>query len=177
MTRQLARKKRVLVVVQTVVMMLQMILAVCTAMCAHLTLINERRVRRPIPVNRLWTRMSFLYGLIFDSDVKCLSQLRMDRQTFTKLCNMLREEGGLVGSTNVSPEEMLAMFLYILAHHMKNWVIGFNFTRSGRTISKSFHECLKAMIRCQKNFWKTPEPVMEDSMDPKWKWFKVHLNY
>ncbi|XP_024039390.1 protein ALP1-like [Citrus clementina] len=45
----------------------------------------------------------------------------MDRQTFTKLCNMLQEEGGLVGSTNVSLEEMLAMFLYILAPHMKNW--------------------------------------------------------
>ena len=79
MTRQLARKKRVLVVIQIVVMMLQMILAMCNAMCAHLTLINEHRMREPIPINRLWTRISFLYDLIFDSDVKCLSQLRMDR--------------------------------------------------------------------------------------------------
>ena len=99
------------------------------------------------------------------------------RQTFTNLCNILREEGGLIGNRNVSPDEMPVIFLYILAHHMKNRVIGFNFTRLGRAISKCFHECLKAMIRCQKNFWKTPEPVMEDSVDPKWKWFKVRLNY
>ena len=72
----------------------QMILVMCSAMCSHLTLINEQRVRRPISINRLWTRMGFLYDLIFDNNVKCFSQLRMDRQTFTKLCNILHAEGG-----------------------------------------------------------------------------------
>ena len=84
-------------------------------------------------------------------------------------------KGGLVGSRKLSPEEMFAMFLNILAHHTKNRVIGFNFKRSGRAVSKCFHECLKAMIRYQKEFWKKPEPVLENSMDSKWKWFKVHI--
>ncbi|BFG39423.1 hypothetical protein CerSpe_256960 [Prunus speciosa] len=28
------------------------------------------------------------------------------------------------------------------------------------------------MIRCQKDFWKSPEPVPENSTDYRWKWFK-----
>lgn len=92
--------------------------------------------------------MNFLYGLVFENDVKYLSQLRMDRQIFQKLCTILRKKEGLDGTRNVSSEEMLAMLLYILAHHLKTRVIGFNFKRSGRTVSKCFHECLKAITRC-----------------------------
>ncbi|XP_021812810.1 uncharacterized protein LOC110755830 [Prunus avium] len=28
------------------------------------------------------------------------------------------------------------------------------------------------MIRCQKDFWKLPEPIPENSTDYRWKWFK-----
>ena len=65
------------------------------------------------------------------------------------------------------------MFLNFLAHYVKNQVISFNFKRSGWTTSKCFHECLKEMIRCQKEFWKSPELIMENSIDPKGKWFEV----
>ena len=64
-------------------------------------------------------------------------------------------------------EEMVAMFLNILGHHHKNHVVGFNFLRSGRTVSKYFHECLRAMIRCQREFWKIPEPVPPNSYGSK----------
>ncbi|VVA31425.1 PREDICTED: ALP1 [Prunus dulcis] len=96
----------------------------------------------------------------------------MDRQSFHKLCQILVTRGQLRPTRNVSVEEMIAMFLHILAHHIKNRTIKYNFSRSGRTISKYFHEYLKAMIRCQKDFWKTLEPILENSTDPKWKWFK-----
>ncbi|KAI5336060.1 hypothetical protein L3X38_026194 [Prunus dulcis] len=96
----------------------------------------------------------------------------MDRQSFHKLCQILVTKGELRSTRNMSTEEMVAIFLNILAHHHKNRVIKFNFTRSGRTVSKYFHECLKAMIRCQKDFWKSPEPVPENSTDYRWKWFK-----
>ncbi|KAH9730551.1 DDE Tnp4 domain-containing protein [Citrus sinensis] len=120
---------------------------------------------------RVYQQLSHLHGLVFESDIKCLSQLRMDRQAFFKLCKLLCEKGSLVRSKRVSPEEMVAMFLSILAHHVKNRVVGFNFKRSRRTVSKCFHECLRAMIRCQKEFWKKPEPITNNSTDPKWKWF------
>lgn len=90
----------------------------------------------------------------------------MDRQTFQKLCMLLREKGGLVGIRNVSPEEMLAIFLHILAHHLKNRVISFNFKRSGQTVSKCFRECLKAMINYQKEFWKKTQAYAREFNRP-----------
>ena len=146
MTRLLARKKRAVIIIQNLVMMLQMIVAVCSAMCAQLRLRDERRLISRSSY-RLSQQNNILYELIYESDVKCLSQIRMDRQTFTNY-KLLCEKGGLVGSRKLSLEEMLAMFLNILAHHTKNLLIGFNFKRLGRTVSKCFHECLKAMIRC-----------------------------
>ncbi|ESR57636.1 hypothetical protein CICLE_v10023542mg, partial [Citrus x clementina] len=130
---------------------------------------------RIIQAYRVYQQLSHLHGLVFESDIKCLSQLRMDRQAFFKLCKLLCEKGSLVRSKRVSPEEMVAMFLSILAHHVKNRVVGFNFKRSRRTVSKCFHECLRAMIRCQKEFWKKPEPITNNSTDPKWKWFTVSI--
>ena len=115
----LCRKKRVIIIIQNLVMMLQIIVAVCFAMCAQLRLRDERRLILRSSY-RLSPQMNVLYELIYESDVKCLSQLRMDRQTFYKLCKLLREKGGLVGSRKLSPKKMLAMVLNILAHHTKN---------------------------------------------------------
>ena len=129
-TLLLARKKRVVIIIQNLVMMLQMIMALYSAMCAQLRLRDEQGLISRSSY-RLSQQMNVLYELIYESDVKCLSQLRMDRQTFYKLCKLLREKGGFVGSRKLSPEEMLAMFLNILAHHTKNRVIKFNFKRSG----------------------------------------------
>nr|XP_011468510.1 PREDICTED: uncharacterized protein LOC105352652 [Fragaria vesca subsp. vesca] len=119
-----------------------------------------------------YKRREYLYTLVYWSDAICIDQLRMDRQSFHKLCQILISKGQLRSSRNVSVVEMVAMFLNILAHHKKNRSISLYFTRSGRTVSKYFHECLKAMIRCQKDFWKTLEPVPENSTDNRWKWFK-----
>ncbi|KAM6587387.1 hypothetical protein CsatA_009992 [Cannabis sativa] len=121
---------------------------------------------------RVYKQLENLHDLVYASDVNCVSQLKMDRQTFQRLCHILSTRENLRKTRNVSIEEMVAMFLYILAHHHKNRVVGFSFKRSGKTISKYFHECLKAMIRCQKKIWRTPEPILATSIDPRWKWFK-----
>ena len=93
MTQLLARKKRVVIIIQNLVMMLQMIVAVCSAMCVQLQLHDERRLISRSSY-RLSQQMNVLYELIYESGVKCLSQLRINRQTFYKLCKLLREKGG-----------------------------------------------------------------------------------
>lgn len=60
------------------------------------------------------------------------------------------------------------MFLY-LGTPYKELGCWFQFHRIQTTVSKHFHECLKVIIKYQKEFWKTPEPVMENPTDPKWK--------
>ncbi|KAK9271423.1 hypothetical protein L1049_027013 [Liquidambar formosana] len=69
-------------------------------------------------------------------------------------------------------EEMTALFVHILAHHVKNRVIINRFMRSGETISRHFNEVLKGVIRLQSHLLKQPEAVTENSIDAMWKWFK-----
>ena len=139
MSRLLARKKRVVIVIKEIVMMLQMIMAVCVAICTYVSTYYKRRIRSPKLVMRIYQQLGYLYDLVYESDAKCVAQLRMDRETFRRLCKLLCERGGLVSTKNVSTAEMLAMFLHILAHHVKNQVISFNFKSYGQTICKSFH--------------------------------------
>ena len=65
---------------------------------------------------------------------KCISELRININGFNKLCNILCEEGGLVVTRNVTVREVVALFLHILAHDLKNRTIKNIFTRSGKTI-------------------------------------------
>ena len=65
---------------------------------------------------------------------KCISELRININGFNKLCNILCEEGGLVVTRNVTVREVVALFLHILAHDLKNRTIKNIFARSGETI-------------------------------------------
>ncbi|KAK9286158.1 hypothetical protein L1049_014540 [Liquidambar formosana] len=118
------------------------------------------------------SRMLNLHNIIFHNDTTCISQLRMNRYTFFKLCGMLRTIGKLKDTRHVTMEEITTLFVHILAHHVKNRVIINRFMRSGETISRHFNEVLKGVIRLQSHLLKQPEAVTETSTDPKWKWFK-----
>nr|XP_011463536.1 PREDICTED: putative nuclease HARBI1 [Fragaria vesca subsp. vesca] len=69
-------------------------------------------------------------------------------------------------------DEMVAMFLFILGHHKKNRVIKFDFLRSGEMISRCFNKVLNGVLRLSDNLLKSPEPVLNNSTDDRWKWFK-----
>ncbi|GAV80741.1 LOW QUALITY PROTEIN: DDE_4 domain-containing protein, partial [Cephalotus follicularis] len=112
-----------------------------------------------------------MYQLVYSSDVTCIDQLRMNRHTFTKLCQMLTHVRGLKCTQNMLVDEQVAMCLHILAHHVKIRVVKFRFRRSGETVSRHFKNVLNALIRSQVQLLK-PEPVLESSMDGRWKWFK-----
>ena len=75
--------------------------------------------------NREFLQVENLNRLIYGSDIACMEQLRMDRHIFTTLCSMLRTIGKLNDSKYVDVEETVALFLHILAYHVKNRVIKF----------------------------------------------------
>jgi hypothetical protein len=65
-----------------------------------------------------------LNELICESDGKCISELHMDRRTFFILCEMLRDVGRLKATRNMTLENIVDHFLYLLAHHLKNRTTG-----------------------------------------------------
>ena len=70
-------------------------------------------------------------------------------------------------------EEMVAMFLSILGHDNKNRSVMFNFIRSRETVSRHFNSVLQAILKLWQLLLKTHGLVPENSIDPKWRWFKV----
>ena len=119
------------------------------------------------------TRLENLDRLIRGSDVTCIDQLRMNRHTFAILCELLRTSGRLKEDGDVGVEEQVAMFLHILAHHVKNRVIKYRFNRSGETVSRYFNAVLHAVLRLQGALLRTADPITNDCTDERWRWFKV----
>lgn len=111
--------------------------------------------------------------LVRSTDTDCVNNLRMDRNCFGRLCLLLRERMGLGDRKYVSLEEQVSMLLSLLAHHKKNRIVGYDFIRSGQTVSRYIHEVLRGVIGLHEVFMSKPTPVDENCDDPRWKWFKV----
>ncbi|CAO2820913.1 unnamed protein product [Amaranthus hypochondriacus] len=117
-------------------------------------------------------RLAHLDGMIVESDIACIEQLRMDRRTFNIFISLVREVGGLRDTKNMVVEEMVAIFLHLLAFEEKNREIKYDFQRSGETISRHFNNVLKAVLKLSSLLLKKPEPIPQNSTDERWKWFK-----
>ncbi|GAV82249.1 LOW QUALITY PROTEIN: DDE_4 domain-containing protein, partial [Cephalotus follicularis] len=102
----------------------------------------------------------------------CYDKVRMDRRAFHILCQMLKSKGKLSNNKNSSVEDMVAMFLFMLGHHTKHRVIKADFVRSGETVSRQFNAMLNAVLMLHKELLKKPEPILENSNNNRWKWFK-----
>ncbi|KAI3465264.1 hypothetical protein Pfo_021927 [Paulownia fortunei] len=98
--------------------------------------------------------------------------MRMDRNTFTRLCFLLENVGGLVHIRHIQISEQVVIFLTILAHHKKNRVVKFTFKRSGYTISKYFNDVLTSLLKLHTVLLVNPELVENGCTNKMWKWFK-----
>ncbi|KAJ0043281.1 hypothetical protein Pint_18899 [Pistacia integerrima] len=99
----------------------------------------------------------------------------MDVKSFDKLCHLLKSIGRLALTRNTTIEGMVASFLHIIAHHVKNRVLKRQTKRSSETASRNFHRVLQAVLRLHRILLKKPDPNLENSIDDKWKWFKNFL--
>ena len=135
-------------------------------------MVKRQRDRRQIshfPSNV--SRSSIRY--VYESDTMFISQIRMTRMCFKKLCDMLETYRGLRTTRFINIEEQVDIFLHIIAHNVKNWFMICHFHRSGDTISRVVARVCNAVIRLHPRLLKKPEPVPDNSTDQRWKWFKV----
>ncbi|XLS68388.1 hypothetical protein HN51_019411, partial [Arachis hypogaea] len=100
--------------------------------------------------------------IIYFSDLACIENTIMDRRVFHALYNMLRGVGRLEASRNMGVEEIIAMFLHIIAHDVKIRVIKRQFVRSEETINRQFNDVLLAILSCHNLLLKKPQPVSQD---------------
>ncbi|KAL4028428.1 hypothetical protein IC575_011625 [Cucumis melo] len=115
------------------------------------------------------------FRMIHESDLVCRQSTRMDRRTFAILFHLLRTVSGLSSIEIIDVEEMVAMFLHVLAHDVKNHVIQRKFVRSGETISRHFNLVLLVVVRLYEKLIKRPVPVTNNCNDQRWKCFEVGM--
>ncbi|XP_021859976.2 protein ALP1-like isoform X2 [Spinacia oleracea] len=135
-----------------------------------------RRRRRSIFREPSWfdpiIRSTHLSNMIDRNDTLCIEQLRMDRRCFRVVCSLVRDIGGLKDTKNMSVEEMVAIFLHIIGYDEKNREMKFYYHRSQETISRQFHNVLRAILKLWRVLLKTPQPISDDCTYKRWKWFK-----
>lgn len=134
-------------------------------------------LRRQLYELDFFSNRKIVHRLCYESDITSINQLRMSMSAFTNLCAMLETRGGLKQSKHLLVDEQVAMFLHVIAHHVKNRVITDRFRRSGETVSKYFNNVLHAIIRLHKELLKKPEPILDDCDDDRWKYFKVDIMF
>ncbi|XP_047940151.1 putative nuclease HARBI1 isoform X2 [Salvia hispanica] len=106
------------------------------------------------------------------TDRSCIDNLRMDRNTFGRLCRILRDRVGLIDKKFVTLEEQVAMFLCVLSHHKKSRIVGYDFMRSSQTVSRYIHTVLRGVLTLHSLFLVKPKPIDDQCLDRRWNWFK-----
>ncbi|KAA0049648.1 retrotransposon protein [Cucumis melo var. makuwa] len=72
----------------------------------------------------------------------------------------------------VDVEEMIAMFLHVLAYDVKNRVIQREFIRLEETVSQHFNLVLLAVLRLYDELIKKHVPVTNNYTNQRWKFFE-----
>lgn len=175
-TKDMIKKKKLTSVLMFWLDMLSVVITFFELLCVMVEYRIRKKSLRARYVIDFYSRQGDIHRLIYESDETCCDHFRMDRNAFSKLCNMLEARGGLKATKHMLIDEQVAMFLYILAHHVKNRIVKCQFRRSGETISRHFKSVLHAVIRLHAEFLEKPDPISENSTDEKWKWFKVYYN-
>ena len=91
---------------------------------------NQRENLGQRTFTRLQVRSTEIQRITRESDVNCINELRMDRNAFAMLCDLLKTRGGLLDDGNMAIEEQVAIFISILAHHSKNRTFQVRFYRT-----------------------------------------------
>ncbi|KAJ9545498.1 hypothetical protein OSB04_025205 [Centaurea solstitialis] len=133
---------------------------------------NERENLGQRTFTRLQVRSTEIQRVTCESDVNCINKLKIDRNVFARLCDLLKTCGGLLNDGNITIEEHVAIFINTLAHHTKNRTIQVRFYRLGETISRYVHRMLCALLRLEDVLLVKPTPIQDDCTDSRWKWFK-----
>ncbi|KAL4032663.1 hypothetical protein IC575_005744 [Cucumis melo] len=126
---------------------------------------NNKRLPHTPPDTRHRIRELAYFRMIHESDLVCRQSTRMDRRTFAILCHLLRNVAGLSSTEIVDVEKMVAMFLHVLAHDVKNRVIQREFVRSGETVSRHFNIVLLVVLRLYEELIKRPVPNCLGALD------------
>jgi len=86
----------------------------------------------------------WVYEILNGSDTRFFEQVRMSKTIFRRLVDELTQKYGLQHTKNVTVEESVVMFLYILGQGATYRNVEERFQHSGETVHRQFDRVLKA---------------------------------
>lgn len=98
-------------------------------------------------VNRDRERESYINSILYASTKHCIGQIRMSPLAFSKLCETLTQKGLLQPTMHMSVREQVMIFLKIVGHNLRFWLVGSVFHRSIETIHRYFLIFLGAILK------------------------------
>lgn len=120
----------------------------------------------------------WMHRLLTGHPMYCKEQLRLHRDVFLSLANVLREKQLLVPGRYIGIEEQLGLTLYMLAKVASVRDTASRFQHSISTISKYYKQVLKALVslstevvRPYQSFLETPPEIQTNNK--YWPFFKV----
>ncbi|KAF3778555.1 hypothetical protein EJ110_NYTH43267 [Nymphaea thermarum] len=98
----------------------------------------------------------FVHNIINGHPRNCLDLLRMDRNSFITLCNILKEKNLVEDGREISIEEQVAIFLLTVGHNERNRACQNTFQHLGQTISKYVNLILRALCQLGREYISRP---------------------
>ena len=148
---------------------------ICITICVillwyklQLNRLSKSRIKYGPVLQRDLERERRLNRLYHGTEANCISELRMRKFVFHRLCGHLRSRGLVEDSINITIEEQVAMFLKVVGHRWTNRSVGFEFLRSGETVSRYFNAVLDALcvLSCDLIVMRTTETHPKISNSP-----------
>lgn len=111
----------------------------------NLLMNDHKRLQQKLYSTRHRIRHLACFHMIHGSDIVCRRTARMGRRCFVILCHLLWTAAWLASTEIVDVEKMVAMFLHVIMHNVKNRVMQRKFVRSSETILRHFNLVLLAV--------------------------------
>uniref|UniRef100_A0A9I9E6T3 DUF8040 domain-containing protein n=1 Tax=Cucumis melo TaxID=3656 RepID=A0A9I9E6T3_CUCME len=137
---------------------------------------NKRLLQTPYDTRHRIRQLAY-FRMIYEFDLVCRESTCMDMRIFTILCHLLRPIAGLSSTEIVDVEEMVAMFLHVLAYNVKNRIIQREFVRSRETVSRHFNLVMLAMLQLYNELIKKHVSVTNNCTDQRYNCFEVGVVY
>ncbi|PKI70110.1 hypothetical protein CRG98_009497 [Punica granatum] len=96
----------------------------------------EEEVSRNIPCRTSHLQGRYYIEEVLGNDTRCYENFNMNPHVFHNLCDTLRANCGIRNSRNgITVEEMVSMFLMVVAHSTRLAVVAERFQHSKETVS------------------------------------------
>ena len=106
-----------------------------------------RRLRRAPYVNHVVKREHYINSILHGSERHCVSQIRMKPIVFRQICDILTQGEHIQPTVNMSVRKQVLIFLHIIGHNVRFYVIGSRFHISTETVHRYFKVVLRVILK------------------------------